>query len=131
MGGVGQDHVAIDRPQLVGEFLEQRQEGQIRHQHAILGVVDDPDDLLGEQARIDGVIDGTDSHDAVPGFQVAPRVPGQRRHPVAELDPVALEPLRDLERPRADRRIGGGVERALRPSGSRSAVRRGWPRHGR
>ena len=32
---------------------------------------------------------------------MAPGIPGQRCYPVAELDPVLVEPLRDLERSRA------------------------------
>ena len=40
-----------------------------------------------------------------------PGVPGERRHPVAELDAVLLQPLRDLERAGADLGIVGGVDR--------------------
>ena len=82
--GVGQHHVALDRLELVGELFQDRQEGEVDHHHAVFGVIDDPDDLVGEQARIDGVIDRADAHDAVPGLEVAPGVPGQRRHAVAD-----------------------------------------------
>src|SRR5205814_8118530 len=54
-----------------------------------------------------------DAEDAVPGFEMAPGVPGERRHPVTELDAVLLEPLRDLERACAHFRIGGRMHRAL------------------
>ena len=88
MRGVGQHHVCLDRFQLVGDFFQDRHEGEIDKDHTIFRMVDDPDDLLGEQPRIDGVIDGADAHDAVPGLEMPPAVPGQRRHPIAELDAV-------------------------------------------
>ena len=62
----------------------------------VFGVVDDVGDLLGEQARVERVVDRADAHDAVPGLQVAPGVPGQRRDAVAELDAVPVEALRHL-----------------------------------
>jgi len=34
---------------LRGELFEDRQEGEIDNHHAILGVIDDPGDLLGER----------------------------------------------------------------------------------
>ena len=113
MRGVGEDDGALDARHLVGDLLEQRQEGEIGHHHAVLGVVDDPDDLLGEQARIDGVVDGADTDNAVPAFQVPPGVPGERRHAVAELDAVAFEALRYAQRARADFGVVGVVKRAF------------------
>ena len=98
MRGVGEHDVALDRRQPVGELFQQRHEGEIGHHHAILGVIDDPCDLVGEQARVDGVIDRADPHDAVPGFDMAEGVPGERRDPVAEAYAVALQPLRDFQR---------------------------------
>ena len=35
--------------------LHQRQEGQVEAQHLVFGVVGDPGDLVGMQARVDGV----------------------------------------------------------------------------
>ena len=84
--GVGQDDVALDRRQMVGDRLEQRHEGEVGHHDPVLGVIDDPGDLLGKQARIDGVVDRADAGDAVPGLEMAVAVPGERRDPVAELD---------------------------------------------
>ena len=40
-------------------------------------------------------------------------VPGERRDAVAELDPVALEPLRDFERAPAQLAVVGAVDRAF------------------
>ena len=111
--GVGEDHVALDGRQLVLQLLHQRHEGQVEEHQPVFGVIDDVGDLLGEQARIDGVIDRADAGDAVPGFQMPPGVPGERRDAVAELDAVLLQPLRDLQRALADLAIVGAVDRAL------------------
>ena len=68
------------------ELLDQRQEGQVEEQRGVLGVVGDVGDLLGEQARVDGVADRADAGDGVVELEMAVAVPGQRRHPVAGLD---------------------------------------------
>ncbi len=110
---VGEDHVALDLRQLVGDLLQQRHEGKVHHHHAIFGVIDDVDDLVREQARIDGVIDRAGAKDAVPGLQMPPGVPGERADPVAFLDAVLHQALRDLERALANVRIGGLYDRSF------------------
>jgi len=48
------------------------------------------------------MVDRTEAEDAVPGFEMAPGVPGERRDAVAEPDSVAFQPLRTLSaRPRS------------------------------
>ena len=47
--GVGQDDVALDGRQLVGDRLEQRHEGEVGQHDPIFGVIDDPGDLLGNR----------------------------------------------------------------------------------
>jgi hypothetical protein len=96
VGRVGEHDVALDGRQLVGELFQERHEGEVGHHHAVFGVVDDPGDLLLNQARVDRVVDGADADDAVPGFEMPPRVPGERRDPVARPDAVAREALRHL-----------------------------------
>jgi hypothetical protein len=76
-------------------------------------MIGDVGDLLGKEPRIDGVIDGADAGDAVPGFEMPPGVPGERRDAVAELDAFLLEPLRDLEGTLAHLAVIGAVDRAL------------------
>ena len=120
---VGQHDIAFDRRELVRELFQQRDEGQVGQHHAVFGVIDDPDDLVGKQPRIDRVIDGADPHDAVPGLQMAPGIPGQRRDPVAEHDAVSLQPLREPQGAGANLGIGrlvdGSFNRARydRPTG--------------
>ena len=79
----------------VGQFL-QRPVLQSFHHHQY--------DRLRLGSAIDGVIDRADPENAVPGFQMPPSIPGQRRHPVAELDAILVEPLRNLERAGANSR---------------------------
>src|SRR6202044_2399603 len=97
----GEYDVTLDARQLVGELLQERYEGEIGHHHAIPGVIDDPGDLLGKQARIDGVIDGADADNAVPAFQMPPGVPSKRRHAIAKFDAAAVEPLGHAQSARA------------------------------
>ena len=95
---VREHHIAFDAGQLVRDFFQDRHEGEIGHHHAIFGMVHDPHDLLGEQARIHGMVDRADAHDAVPGFEVAPGIPGDGGDAVTELDAVAVQPLRYFQR---------------------------------
>src|SRR4029078_13711062 len=81
-----------------GELLQDRHEGDVGDHDAILRMVDDPCDLVGEQPRVHGVADRADSHDAVPGFEMAPGVPGDGGDAVAELDAIAVQPLRYFQR---------------------------------
>src|SRR3954451_310463 len=76
-------------------------------------MVDDPGNLFGGKAGIDGMADGADAHDAVPDLEMAPGVPGDRGDTVTELDAVALQHLRDLERALVDFGIGGAMNRSL------------------
>ena len=47
---IGQHDVALDGFQPGGVFLQDRQERQIDEHHAVLGMIDDPADLVGETA---------------------------------------------------------------------------------
>ena len=111
--GVGEEDEALDGRQRRGDPLDERQEGQVEEEDPILGMVDDVGDLLLAQPGIDRVVDRAEASDSVPRLQVPPRVPGQRRHPVADLDAVALQPLREPARPLMDRRVGRAVHRPL------------------
>ena len=76
----------------------------VEEHQPVFGMIGDIGDLVGEQARIDGVIDRADAGDAVPGLQVPPGVPGERRDAVAELHALLLKPLRHFSaRPRISR----------------------------
>ncbi len=97
----------------VADRFEDRQEGQVREDHAILGMADDPGDLLVEQARVQRVVDKSRSGDAVPAFEMPPAVPGEGGHPFALSQPLARQPLRQPERPRADLGVIRLVDRSF------------------
>jgi len=107
---VGEHDEAFDAWKLVGDFFQHRHEGDVGHHHAVLGVVDDPGDLIGKQSRIDCMADRANTHDAVPGLEMAPGVPRNGGDAVAELDAVAFQPLRDLQRAFVDFAIIGAVD---------------------
>ena len=54
VGLVGHDDEVLDRLELARQLFDQGDEGEVEHQHPVLAVVDDIDDLRREQARVDG-----------------------------------------------------------------------------
>ena len=76
-------------------------------------MIDNPCNLIGKQTRVDGVIDRAKTEDAVPGFQMPPRIPRECCDAVAELDAVLLQALRYLERAGANFGIVGCMDRPL------------------
>ena len=111
MGAVSENDVALDRRQAIGDRLKQRHEGEIDEGDLVFGVIHDPGDLLGEQPRIDGVIDRPGAGDAVPALEMSIAVPGEGRDPVAELDSLALQSFGDLERALPNGAVVGGMHR--------------------
>jgi hypothetical protein len=88
---VAHDHVVAHALELGSELGQWLHERAVDEHDPVLGVVDDVDDLLGEEADVERV-----EHGAVGGhrhveLKVALRVPGERRHAVAALHPEALE----------------------------------------
>jgi hypothetical protein len=49
---VGQDHIALDAREFRGDLLQHWHEGEVGDDDAILGVIDDPGDLLRKQPRV-------------------------------------------------------------------------------
>src|SRR5262245_6933934 len=76
-------------------------------------MIDDPGDLLREQARIDRVVDRANPEDAIPGFNVAPGVPRKRCDPVTLLDAVLVQPLGNFQCAAAHVGIVGRVDWTL------------------
>ena len=82
----GIDDEGFYRLELALDGLDDRQEGLVEDENLVFGVVSDPGDLLGMEARVDRVQDRADAHGAVPGGHVAFGVPAKGRDPVAEAD---------------------------------------------
>jgi hypothetical protein len=78
------------------DLLDQRHEGQVEEHVAVLGVIDDVADLLGKQARVHGVADGTHTGHRVVRFEVAKAVPRQRADAIVHLDAEALQCICEL-----------------------------------
>lgn len=83
MCAIGHHDIGVDRLELGRELADQRREGHIEEQHPVLGVVDDVDDLLGEEPRVDGVHDRPGARHAEVQRQVAIAVPRECRDPVS------------------------------------------------
>jgi hypothetical protein len=77
-------------------------------------VVDDVDELLGEEARVDGVAYGADAGDSVVQLEMPVSVPGKGRHAVAGLDAKCAQPMRQLGDPLVNVLVGGAVNAAFR-----------------
>ena len=100
--GVAQRHELADGRAARVHGLHQRQEGHVEAQHLVFGVVGDPGDLVGMQARIDGVEHAAGTADAEVQLQVAVAVPRQRGHPVGKQQVHAIQRMRHLARPHGD-----------------------------
>jgi hypothetical protein len=97
---VGEDHIAFELRQPRLQLLEQRHERRVEEQPAILGMIDDVDDLVFEQPRIDRVTDEPGAGHAVVDLEVPEVVPGQRRDAIALLQLQALQSIGELARAR-------------------------------
>src|SRR5262249_53695515 len=71
----------------------------------------------------DGVINGANAHDPVPGLEVAPRIPGKRGNTVPEPDAVPLEPLGNPQGARPHLRVVRGVDGAFHGTGDHRSLR--------
>jgi hypothetical protein len=93
--------------------LHQRQEAQVEAQDLVFGVVGDPRDLVGVQARVDGVQHAAAAAHAVVQLQVAIAVPGQRGDAVAEQQLLAVQRIGHLPGTRCDTAPRGAVNIAF------------------
>ncbi|TSE37786.1 hypothetical protein Tfont_00784 [Tepidimonas fonticaldi] len=110
---VAQRHPALDGRTFVVDALDDGPERHVERQDAVLGVVDDPGDLLGQQARVDGVQHAAGAADAKVHLEVAIAVPGQGGHPLAQADVHRVQRTRELAGTSGGLAIGGAVDVAL------------------
>ena len=120
----------LDVRHLRSKLLQDRHERVVDEDHAIRGVVDDVDDLLGEQAHVERVQDRADARHRHVELEVALVVPRERADAIAGLDPEAPEDAREAVHARGDLRearphrplprhrqhLGGGVAVAHPPA---------------
>ena len=79
------------------QLLEQRDEHEIGKYKTVFGVIDDEDELLREQPRIDRVTNENGAADAVVGLEMPVVVPCDGRHPVTALKAERAELIARLE----------------------------------
>ncbi len=96
---VGHDDEAFDVRDLRQQLFEQRYEHQVRENVSVLGVIDDEDELLGEQPRVDRVADVPRSADAVIDLEVPMIIPGDGCHAIATFEAEPVERIGELPCP--------------------------------
>src|SRR5215472_3228713 len=84
---LAQQYEAAALGKLRRQALDQRNKGRVDKEEAVGGMVDDVDDLVIKQPRVDRVTNRTDARDAVIQLQVAEGIPGEGAYPVAGFDP--------------------------------------------
>ena len=87
---VHHDDVA-DGLELVDERPEQADQRPVDEDHLVLGVVDDVDELLGEQPDVQRVQHPAGARDGEVELEVAGRVPGEGGHPAVVADAEVVE----------------------------------------
>ena len=110
---VGHGDEMLDRLQLGCQRSDQSREGDVEEQHPVFGMVDDVDDLLGEEPRVDGVHHRAGTRHPVIEREVTVAVPGQRGHPVRRLDAQLGQRVGHLLGLVPDLRPGGPPDRPL------------------
>ena len=130
-GGVGTGHQdvgdGLELRQLLGE---QRDERVVDDDDAVLGVVGDVDELVGEEPDVERVEHRSHRRDREVGLEVLGVVPHEGRDPLVAVDPESAQRVRELRRTPADvgvraptgaaggrgDHLGVGVDRACRAS---------------
>ena len=108
--------------------FDQGQEGQIEEQHLVFGMVEDVEQLVRVQARVQGVQHRTAAGGGEIQLQVPVAVPGQRGDALRRLHTELAECMGHLTRAVMQLRIGGAVDVAFdaaRDDGHIAAMRVG------
>jgi len=113
---VGHGHDVAYGRELRQQLLDRGQQVQVDEQQPVLGVVDDVDDLLGKQPRVDGVTHRAHPRDAVIELEVAIAVPGQGADAVARRDAEINQRFGHLLGPQPGVAISVAMDVALDPS---------------
>jgi hypothetical protein len=98
--------------------LDQAGEVHVEEDDAVVGVVGDVGNLLGEQARIDGVADRGHARDGEIDLEMAMGVPGQRADAVLGLDTERLQHPHQLARAAVGILVGIAVGAPDRQAGN-------------
>ena len=113
MLGVGEDHPTFDARHLRSQLLGEGHEGRIDEDQPVLGVADDVDELVGEEARIERVTDRAHAGHAEVEFDVAMAVPRQGSDPIADTDAEPAERLGETLRALVGLAVAVAMDRTL------------------
>ena len=104
---IGENDARFHARALRQDTLEQTHEHDVGEHELILGVIEDVDELLLEQPRIDRVADASAARNGVVQLHVSVIVPRERRDPRIAAGAEAIERIR--EPPRTGKAIREGV----------------------
>ena len=90
------NHPALDAGALTCQPLDQRPKIGVEEHVAVFSMIDDVDDLLGEQSRVDGMAHKARARRAVIRLHMAVVVPGQRGDAIALRESPALHGVGQL-----------------------------------
>ncbi len=103
VAGADEDHV-LDAGELVGDSGHERNQGVVHHEDLVLGVVDDVDELFGEQPDVERMKDGAHGAAREICFEMLLAVPAKRRDTVAETHAELGQCVGELSRSISHRR---------------------------
>ena len=110
---VGHRDPALDALACRSEPFDERRERQVEEAMAILGMIDDVSELVGKQARIDGVDHRARAGHRVIELEVAIAVPRERADAIARLHAQARQCAGEAARADVGGAIGVTVDRAF------------------
>jgi len=96
MLAIGHDDHMLDALKLIPDLFDQGQEVEIEHQGFVFSVIDDVDQLIRKEARIERVDHAAHAGNAVPSLQVAVGVPSHGPHEIMLFQAEPFQRLSEL-----------------------------------
>src|SRR6267143_2397945 len=114
-GAIGHDDELLDALQILRHALQRRYQRGVDEDHLVVGVVDHELEMLGEEARIQGMEHGAGAGNSEVELEVAVVVPGQGADPIPGGDAQLRKRVRQLGDPAPEVGIGVAVTARLPP----------------
>ena len=113
MSGIGHNADAFNIRNFRFNRLQNGHKGQIRENHFIFSVIDNIDQLLGKQARVQRVIHAANAGNAIPSLNMAVGVPRQSGDDILLAHAEALQRLAQLAGAQMQLRISFAMDIAF------------------
>jgi hypothetical protein len=110
---IGERHPMLYARAMRAQLLDHVAADEVEEHGSVFGVIDDVDDLVVEQSRIDRVADRAHARDGVVEFEMAVTVPGEGRDAIAYGDPEPRQRVGEPPRARMRRADGVAMERPI------------------